>query len=309
MQRRWTGIALAFWVCGWVTAPLMAQETGSGSNLDWAGRRLSAHPFKAAPSFSHVFEADFDNPALGSVSVMRFDSRIDYTRKFGPGELGLGGSYEFSDYDAAGLPVLDDHFNRLGLDAQYLGSINRRWGYLGYGGLTLAARSDASLGDGLLGRGGAGLSYSLSSRIAIGAGAGFATRLEDDPVYFPVFFLQWRISERLRLRALNGLLLTYDVFGDRRLFMDAGVRYQRREYRLGEDPLGLGIDDRRHALVERALLGEAGVTWQIQPHAAIRVSVGAVSGRQYQVRRQGRRLLSEDTDVAVVAGVRGILSF
>jgi hypothetical protein len=287
----------------------IAQDTGSGSNLEWAGRRVSGHPFKVAPAVSHTLDADFRNRALGSVSVTRFDTRLDYTTKIGPGELGTGGSYELSHYDASRLGVLDDHFNRLTFDAQYIGAINRTWGYLGYGGLTLAARSDASLADGLLGRGGAGLSYAISTRSTVGAGAGFATRLEDDPVFFPVLFFQWRISERLRLRALNGLMLTYDLFGDRKVFLDGGVRYQRREYRLPDDPLGRGAPGRDHALIDRALLGEAGATWQFKPNAAIRGSVSAVSRREFQVRSQGRRLLHEKTDLAVMLGLRGILSF
>jgi len=278
--------------------------TSGHSSLDSLETKETKREFHVSPGFSYTFDAEFDDSDLGEVSVTRFDTRVAYIMDVGAGELGLGGFYEFSWYDLDALDDEDLNFHRLSLDAFYKGMVNENWGYFGYGAFTLAADTDADLGDGIMGTIAGGGRYVWSEDLSLGIGVAVSSALEDDPRIWPVIALNWNINDRWNLRTLNGATLTYDLTGERRWFVDGGVRYQLREYRLDEDIFG---DEA--SIVESMVIGEAGVTYRWSPNFAVRGFVGVAAARNFEFRSDDEDIADDDTDTAPIVGFRLLMTF
>jgi hypothetical protein len=307
-NRRQALLALALAPFLAATSAKSEGVTSGHSTLDTLETKEAKREFHVSAGFSHTFDAEFDHDEFGDVSVTRLDSRVAYIMDVGPGELGLGGFYEFSWYN---LDILDDeefNFHRLSFDSFYKGMVNENWGYFGYGAITFAADTDANLGDGIMGTVAGGARYVWSEDLSLGFGLSVSTSLEDDPRVWPVIALNWNINDRLNLRTLNGATLTYDITGERKLFVDGSVRYQLREYRLDDDALGPGSGDDQ-SIIESMIVGEAGVTYRFTPQFGVRGFVGFVAAREFEVRSDDDEIGDEDADAAPIIGLRAFLSF
>jgi hypothetical protein len=306
MNKRNRRLALSALAIGplLVSGSALADGITSGhSGLETLETKEPKREFQVNPGFSHTFDAEFDELDT-DISVTRFDTRVAYIMDAGPGELGLGGFYEFSWYD---LDVADDeelNFHRLSLDAYYKGMVNENWGYFGYGAITFAADTDADFTDGFMGTIAGGGRYVWSEDLSLGLGIAVSTALEDDPRVWPVIALNWNINDRWNLRTLNGATITYDVTGERKWFVDAGVRYQLREYRLDEDVFG---DDA--SIVESMVVVEGGVTYRWSPNFAVRGFVGVAAARNYEFRNDDDDIVDDDTDPAPIVGFRLFMTF
>ncbi len=94
-----------------------------------------------------------------------------------------------------------------------------------------------------------GASYRLGDRLELGPGLGIVGRIKDDPRFFPVLVVDWRITDRLRLETGGGLAATAGPG----LSLGYGLaphwtvalagRYESRRFRLAGDnavPDGIG---------------------------------------------------------------------
>ena len=272
--------------------------TSGHSGLETMEEPQIEHKLQISPGFTYLSDADFDHGSLGNVSVWRADIRGRYTMSTEQGELGLGALYEYSQYDLSKFNGNFD-FNTLGFDAYWKGMFNEKWGYFVYGAVQMSADTDVNLGDGLTGTGAGGVRYVWSKDLSLGIGAAVSSRLEDDPQVLPVIVLNWQINERWNLRVLNGATLTYDVTGEKKFFMDAGVKYQRREYRVVDDA----------SVTEKMVVGELGATYHFCPHAALRAFVGVTAGRNIEFRQSDHKLGDEDVNSSALFGVRAFFTF
>ena len=281
----------------------LADDTTSGySGLETMEQPQVEHLFNINPGFTYTSEADFDDGDLGDISVWRFDIPARYTLKTESGDLGFGAFYEYSDYDLGNLSDDELTFNTLAFDAFWKGMINDNWGYFLYGGITLAASTDANLGDGVTGTGAGGVRYVWSETLSLGVGAGVSSRLEDDPAVLPVIALNWQINDRWNLRTLNGAILTFDWSGENTFLVDLGVKYQRREYRLD-------VDGDDASMTEKMITAEVGATYRFSPQFALRGFVGVAAGRNIELRQDDSEVADEDVDAAPFFGVRALCSF
>jgi len=253
-------------------------------------------------------ESDFDNSALGKVTVDRFDTRAAYSIKQGENKLVIGGLYEFSRYDLTkGLEDLD--FNRLGLDALYQGMCNENWGYFGYAGGQLSASDKASLSKGAMGTFGGGARYVHSPSLSVNFGLAYATSLEDDNYFIPIIMLNWQIDEHWAVRTFNGATVSYDIGADKKNLLDLGANIQRREYRLQKNS-DLGVSGSDASLIEKSVNIEFGYTHRFTDNFALRSFVGMVTGRNREVRAHNDKIgQDQDIDSALSVGVRGLLTF
>jgi hypothetical protein len=277
----------------------LAEDTTSGhSGLERMEQPHREGVLRVDPGFTYIGDADFDRSALGSLSVWRFSLPASYTMKLEPGDLRLGATYEFSEYDTSRLAGFQD-FNTLTFNTLWKSMLNDNWGYFLYGGVSLSSSTETSLGSGLTGVGGGGAQYVWSPDLSLGFGLAVATQMEDDPRVLPIIALNWQIDDRWNLRTLNGATITYDVSGDKTFLADFGVNYQRREYRLQS---GTSMTDRMVAL-------ELGGTYRFNPQFALRGAFGVAAGRNIEVWHSGNKLVDEDVDAAPFIGVRALFTF
>jgi len=281
----------------------LADDTTSGySGLETMEQPQVAHIIQINPGFTYTPNADFDHNALGKISVWRFDAPVRYTMKTEAGDLGLGAFVEYSEYDTDRLSDAGGttDFVTLAFDAFWKGMVNDNWGYFLYGAVGMsAATENTTLSDGLTGMGGGGVRYVWSENLSLGLGAVVATRLEHDPVVLPVVALNWQINERWNLRTLNGATISYDVSGDKTFLLDLGARYQRREYRAGDEV----------SLTEKMFSVEVGATYRFCKEFAVRGFVGVDAGRNIEVRASDQEIVDEDVDAGPFFGVRALVTF
>lgn len=277
-----------------------ADDTTSGySGLESMDSHQVEQKFQINPGFTYSAEADFDDSAMGDVSVWRFDIPARYTLTLEQGEFGLGGFYEYSEYDFGNITD-DQDFNTLAFDAVWKSMFNDKWGYFLYGAMGWSASTDASLSDGFTGGGALGGRYVVSKDLNFGLGLGVASQLEDDPMFMPIISVNWRINDRWNLRVLNGATISYDISGEQRFVLDAGVKYQRRQY---------ALDHSDTAAIDKAINCELGATYRFSPTVALRGFVGVAAARNIEIRNDDHKLGDEDVDAGAYFGVRALFTF
>lgn len=215
--------------------------------------------------------------------------------------------FEWSNYDfddAAGLiPGESDPFNdlyALNLKGYGVYAFDDRWSMTVGGFGEAAGEIEADFADGVTGGFFGGVGYAFSKDLFLTLGAGFWTRLEDDPVVLPFVTLLWRIDERLRLE-VNGVRgsLTWTVNEQVELALRGGAEY--RQFRL---------DDSRAAFesgVVRDFSVPLGLEVAWRPTARLRLSVegGAIVYQQMKFVDDGGEEIREfNTDPAPYVGVR-----
>jgi hypothetical protein len=284
-----------------LASPSWADDTTSGySGLESMDAPAIEQKLQINPGFTYTPAADFNQDNLGDVSVWRLDLPARYTITMEEGEIALGAFYEYSEYDFSDLGGIGTQdFNTLAFNAAWKSMINDKWGYFVYGGFGWSASTEASFDDGFTGVGAAGGRYVCSSNLNFGFGLGVASQLEDDPVVLPVIIVNWQINDDWALRVLNGATISYDISGEKRIILDAGLKYQMRQYRLEDDA----------AVTERMIMAEFGATYRFSPMFALRGFVGVCAGRTFEVRQDGDRLANKDVEAAPYFGVRALVTF
>ena len=279
-----------------------ADDSTSGhSGLEDLDRTGVEQVLQVNPGFIYIPEADFDNDNLGHLSVWRFNVPVSYTIKTEPGDLRIGGFYEYSEYDTDNLDGTQD-FNTMAANLLWKGHLNEEWGYFMLGGINVSASTHAAFSDGLTGMGGAGVHYTWNTNLSLGVGLAAATRLENDPTVLPIIALNWQINDRWNLRTLNGATITYDVTGDKKFLADFGLNFQRREYRLR-------FNNNNSAMIDRAVMIELGATYRFTPQFALRGFTGVAVARNIGLRNHGDKVTDQDVDSAPIIGVRAMLTF
>jgi len=205
----------------------------------------------------YVYQPESDLDTGGGFGVNRFfiQGGATYMPDFRR-SVSLAVGYGYDDYffsGSSGFGALSPWGNinsiRVSVPMRY--SFNQNWTVFVLPTLRATAESGADVADGIAGGGFAGFSYRVSDRLSIGPGFGILTEIEDDPSFFPVLLIDWKITDRLRLetgRGLGatqgpGLILGYQVTD--KWNVSIGGRYERLRFRLddkGVAPKGVGQD-------------------------------------------------------------------
>ncbi|MBL9120677.1 MAG: hypothetical protein JNL80_12275 [Phycisphaerae bacterium] len=260
--------------------------------------------------YLHQFDTDFDDE--GSLSVDRGYGAVGSSFELSPAlSLGLrvaweGAWYRFEPEAGGAMPLslgsgaspwhsvqgvqlggrlgwsIDDHWQ---LSAGVFGSA--------------AGEPDADAGDSLSFGGTLAAAYRASDRLTIGGGVLIASQIEDDALVIPLFVLDWRITDSLRLSNVAGPE-AYPTGAGLELLCQAwegwefgiGGRWESRRFRLddtGPAPNGVGEDS------GLGLWLRAGV----RPIDALRIDllVGMMVSEELELSdRNGNELATSDLD-------------
>lgn len=209
-------------------------------------------------SFSPIYQFESDFGQEGSFSVQRYGFNFDTSTPVADSlRAGISLGYEFEKFDFSGTtffagadPWSDIHRFSAGLPVSY--RMTDSWSLFispqveWYGESGVANWKDA-LGYGAI----FAVSYRVSPRLTLGAGAGVFNRMEETKG-FPYIAIDWKITEELRLNnpfrtspsGPAGLELSYRIFD--RWEIAAGGAYRSFRFRLddsGVAPSGIGEVD------------------------------------------------------------------
>jgi len=266
--------------------------------------------------YAHYFDTDVDSGGSFSKDSALIQAGVRYA--FTPDRSAvLSVGYGFENYDFSGStgfgganPWSDLHTLRIGTPVIW--GLDDRWKIFVIPTVRFQGELGADVGESLSGGGFVGFSYKFNDRLTIGPGFGAITQLEDNPTYFPVLIIDWRISEQWSLSTGRGfgatlgpgLVLAWKPLDDWRFGI--GARYERARFRLDENnaaaPNGVG-EDRNQPVFLAA---------EYSPNPGLSVSVigGAQMGGDLKLDDQdGNRLNESDYAAGAFVGFTFDLRF
>ncbi|MDQ7013339.1 MAG: DUF6268 family outer membrane beta-barrel protein [Planctomycetota bacterium] len=270
---------------------------------------LAKVSFSLRSRASFATETDLDT--TGTVSVARLGPTL--SARYAENEtwfvdVAVGAEFSFYDFEGAtgivstGDPAGD--FAKYFLNARYTAQANDNWWWFVGGEASWAGEDSENLGDGFIGRASVGATYAVNDTLRIGLGVAVRSRLEDDPIVYPLPIIHWQISEQWTLAtADDGLRLSYKAWDDWTFFASAG--WEAREYRLndtGPIPEGVMRDDRIPVML--------GAIWTPGEHFEIEATVGAAAWSRYEfLDSTGATIAEPDGDAALMAGLSARVRF
>jgi hypothetical protein len=198
--------------------PILGLEGGYYESTSADLKDGSGNAFKMrqvhAPSLSYVQPFQDGSMLMGSLSAVR--TRYDFDAPE------LIPWREVEDYTAVlvGEKVLSP-----------------TWSLIGLGMLRSAYEKEASFSDGLGWVAAVGARYRVSEQLSYVMGGGYATELEGEGTFLPLFGVEWQMSPHWRLDGMMGVTLSYDCAADGRRIISAGMDYQLNDFRLKKDAL------------------------------------------------------------------------
>ena len=223
--------------------PAAADVTAPGWRLDLSGGAVKQ------------FDASIDSG--GDFDMDRQFLRLSATRNIGKAwNAGVSLGYAENRYaftGSAGFGGLDPWGKirqlRLGVPVRY--RADSQWSFVGIPSLRYSAESGARSSDGrqwgLL----AAAAYRFSDRLTLGPGFGVFSEIEESTSFFPILFIDWKITDSLSLTTGRGLAasrgpgiaLEWSPAG--RWSLSLGARYEKTRFRLddtGTFPSAVGQD-------------------------------------------------------------------
>ena len=223
-------------------------------------------------------------------------------------DVAVGAEFSFYDFEnATGIVSSGDpagDFAKYFLNARYTGQVNDNWWWFVGGEASWAGEDSENLGNGFIGRGSLGATYAVNDSLRVGLGVAVRSRLEDDPIVYPLPIIHWQIDEQWTLAtADDGLRLSCKAWDDWTFFASAG--WEAREYRLsdtGPIPDGVMRDDRIPVML--------GAIWSPDEHFEIEATVGAAAWSRYEfLDSTGAQLADPDGDASLMAGLSARVRF
>lgn len=278
-------------------APAVGQsaDAADADAADVPGREGTSPPVELSLNTAgrYTFESDFDGKE-GHAAVTRVGGDLSVSAALSERwRLGLSVGYAFSEYEFTDLdlavpgvstddPIDGLHTTSFGVSATY--AINQEWSVTTAGGVRWDFESGADAWDAVTGSIGASANWRFSDRLILGLGAGVGTRIEDDPLAFPFFFLRWELTDKLTLETRRigflderaGVVATYEICPMASVFVSAA--YETREFRLADGDPALEDGVLRDSRVPVAL----GLEWKPAEGLVIALEGGIVAWEEYE---------------------------
>ncbi len=263
--------------------------------------------------YYHQFESSIENGGDVEVSYTGAELRID--NMIGDeDDLQFRFAYQRDDWSfggASGLGSLNpwETINTVEFSLQWMHQFNNqnRW----YFGAIGKASYEDSASTSTQAGGTIAMAHSFSSGFTLGGGVGIIGQVNADPRLFPIFILNWKLADNLRLTSdistrfgsRTGVELVWSPREDWEF--GAGYSYSFQRFKLdgnGYAPNGAG-EATAWPLSLRA-------TYQVTPKFELTFLGGIVFGGHLEVVSSGRQLLqSEDFENAGAIGILGQISF
>lgn len=203
----------------------------------------------------HLFETNIDGG--GDIEVTRIGAGVNANTEINRDlQLDIGfdvlwSTYNFSGDTSLGGPDPWDDVQTYSVAGILNWNMSSDWTMFGGPIFQVSRESGADFGDSFTGGGIVGASFEAGPDLVLGAGVGVMTRLEDSLRLFPVFAIEWQITNDLRLTSrlpaqvsrTIGMELVWDLDGGWEAAIGGGYEFHR--FRLDDDgqaPNGVGQD-------------------------------------------------------------------
>ncbi len=214
-------------------------------------------------------------------------------------------AYSYTNYHFSGASTnFFGDTERVLAYARYEQALNRTWGFFVDASGGFAAEKAANMSDGTFGRLGGGVRYTVSEDLSVFVGAQVLTRMSDSATVLPHIGFSWKIDDRWSLNAVNGLVLSYNVYLDRSLRLDLGCTYSNTNFRLRDDSSG-----RHQALEIQEVPLALSATQELGKASYVRGSVAGLLYSKYKGRSGGNSVGEMKTDPSVVFGLEAGVRF
>ena len=288
-----------------VSFPAMAEETP----------KYSGPPFKegwtpsASAGYYNQFKTDIDDG--GEFEVDRFMAKISMINSIDQSNsYGFSFGYNYTDYSfsgSEGIAALKpwDDIHSIGFTVPIRMGLNDDWTMYAFPTIRSVTEDGANFGDGISGGALLGASRKINDNLTMGPGLGVLSQIEDDPFVFPIFLIDWKISDTLSFGTGRGEsatagpgLFLYWRPAEQWLF-NFGGRYEKLRFRLddkGVAPDGVG-EDRAFPLV-------AGATYYFNRQTSLTLTGGVLLGGQLKLEDdKGHKIIEEDYDPTPFIGI------
>ncbi len=253
----------------------------------------------------------------GDLDIARFRAGItaktDLSRDL---DLSLRLDFGLDDYDFQGDTTFGgrspwEDVYTIGIATVFTYQPANDWSIFAGPVINFSAEGDADLDDGFTMGGVVGGTYQASDGFVIGGGLWIYEELEDQTTVFPIFILEWEISNDLRLSSTSasssaqraGLELIYDLAKDWELA--GGVGYDHHRFRLDEDgvaPGGVGV--------ENGWPIWARLSYQMNQNVQFSLLAGISTNGEVELRdSSGDELSSADVETALTIGIHARIRF
>ncbi len=296
--------------------PVAASAPTSRAIARW--ERLSAAPQVTPGEFaiegfgagSFLPESSF-NDADGELATQRagWGARFGIDR----GDAGralIEVELESSFYDFGGtqnvLPGIDDPFNDV-YSTRLAGALSHplsdNVSVQDSLEVIFAGGDETKLDEGVTVGGSLGLSVAKTPELSVGVGLAASSRLEDDALLIPYVSLDWRPTERVRLRA-SGPELRLDWRVSERIDIGLEAAYAQRQYRLNDTPTGQSAAFRDEQIDVGAEVG-----FRPFPGARLALSGGYVAWREITLLNDGEKLFESELEPQPFLGLSLSVAF
>lgn len=257
----------------------------------------------------HMFNTDIDGG--GKFNITRLgvnqDAAFTVTERL---RVTFGATYNYYNFDFSGnqgfaglRPWRNVNISNNSMRVTY--AVNENWGVFAMPIISYGAEFNAPFWDSFTLGGLAGVSYTTGPDFRIGVGGFVGSRLEDSVIGYPVAFLDWGITEQLRLTTLASgarndfgpkAELSYDFLNGLKIATNVGYEFNR--FRLEKDgnfPKGIG-DFKAMPWVGR-------VSYDLTRYLTVNGYGGLLFFGQLELEnKNGKRIRKEDFDTAPFVG-------
>lgn len=264
----------------------------------------------------HQFESDIDDG--GDFDVTRFNGSVDLSFELGDDldmALNLGLARDMYDFSGGpgsfGMGRPWDDINSASAGARFTLRTDNQWEIWGGPLVRFSAEDGADIGDAITGGGTVGFTHHFSEDLALGAGLGVVTQIEDSTAIYPIIVVDWRIDDDLRLRTgggvgtsgWGGVELIWNFAPEWELGLGGG--FESRQFRLNDNgpfPDGVGED--------RGMPIFARLGYDINPNVELNLIAGMIASGELRLENsRGVRIQEEDFDSTPFVGINFRLRF
>ena len=257
----------------------------------------------------HMFNTDIDGGGKFNITRLGFnqDAAFTVTERL---RVTFGATYNYYNFDFSGSqgfaglrPWRNVNISNNSMRVTY--AVNKNWGVFAMPIISYGAEFNAPFWDSFTIGGMAGVSYTTGPRFRIGVGGFVGSRLEDSVIGYPVAFLDWGITEQLRLTTLASgarndfgpkAELSYDFLNGLKIATNVGYEFNR--FRLEKDgnfPEGIG-DFKAMPWVGR-------ISYDVTRYLTVNGYGGLLFFGQLELEnKNGKRIRKEDFDTAPFVG-------
>lgn len=301
-----------------ISAPLSQAQPGSIQRVQpesRQGKPISEKSFfekwsvRINTNAEHMFNTDIDGGGKFNITRLglNHDATFTATQRL---RVTFGSSYNYYNFDFSGSqgfaglrPWRNVSISNNSMRVSY--AVTRNWGVFAMPIISYGAESGAPFWDSFTVGGMAGVSYRTGPNFIIGIGGFVGSRLEQSVIGYPIGFLDWWITERLRFSTLASgarndfgpkAELSYNL--GRGFKVASSIGYEFNRFRLEEDGnFSEGIGDFR-AL---PLIGR--ISYDVNKYLTLNTYGGFLfSGSMELEDKNGNRISKEDYDTAPFLG-------